>query len=132
MLVAPFTTWLLVSTSPSDVRIMPVPALCEFWYRSVDTMVTTPTFCLALARVTLVDVPPPLLPGSEVPPEPSEPPGVCGVVTDPSEPEPATVLESSLTASPMAMPPTRAAAVRAAIPAPSRQPDLRCGGGGGA
>ena len=43
MLVAPLMTWLLVRTSPSEVRTMPVPALSAFWYLSTETMVTTPT-----------------------------------------------------------------------------------------
>jgi hypothetical protein len=57
MLVAPSTTWLFVSTSPSELRIMPVPALSAFWYLRTETIVTMPFCCSAVASDMRVDVP---------------------------------------------------------------------------
>jgi len=47
--VAPSTTWLLVRISPSDVRIMPVPAAFAPRYLSRVLMSTTPTCWLGVA-----------------------------------------------------------------------------------
>src|SRR5262249_60887129 len=49
MLVAPSITWLLVSTSPDGVRMIPVPAAAAFWYPSRVLTSTTPTSRLVLA-----------------------------------------------------------------------------------
>ena len=38
MLVAPSTTWLLVRTSPDEVRIMPVPAACPVPWAVLTTV----------------------------------------------------------------------------------------------
>src|SRR5215475_9538964 len=59
MLVAPSTTWLLVSTSPSELKIMPVPAACAPWYFKTVFTSTTPTCC---AVVAVVPLPPDELP----------------------------------------------------------------------
>src|SRR5262252_8339576 len=59
MLVAPSTTWLLVSTSPSELKIMPVPAACAPWYVKTVFTSTTPTCC---AVVAVVPLPPDELP----------------------------------------------------------------------
>src|SRR5215471_12906263 len=97
MLVAPSTTWLLVSTSPSELKIMPVPAACAPWYfRTVFTS-TTPTCCAVVAVVPLPpdelppngSLPPPpngLLP---LPPNGSPPPPNGSVDPEPFDPEPA-------------------------------------------
>ena len=44
--VDPATTWLLVSTTPLEDRIMPVPAAAPSWYLSVELMSTTPGWTL--------------------------------------------------------------------------------------
>src|SRR5262249_58184035 len=49
MLVASSITWLLVSTSPDGVRMIPVPAAAAFWYPSRVLTSTTPTSRLVLA-----------------------------------------------------------------------------------
>src|SRR3954471_4134169 len=96
-------------------------------------MVTMPVFCSAVASAALVDVPPPPWPGSTPPPELPEllPEPLLGLSGTRAavEPEPDVVR----VASPMAMPPTRAAAVRAAIPAPRRHRRFadRAGAAGG-
>src|SRR5215468_1779362 len=67
MLVAPSTTWLLVSTSPSEFKIMPVPAACAPWYFKTVFTSTTPTCC---AVVAVVPLPPDELPPNGFPPLP--------------------------------------------------------------
>src|SRR5690349_14251203 len=58
MVVAPATTWLLVSTMPDDWMTMPVPAARAFWYPS--TVSTSTTALLTVwAMASGFTVPPP-------------------------------------------------------------------------
>ena len=50
IVVAPRMTWLLVSTSPDDVRTIPVPAAAAFWYARFVSMSTTPVVTGEAAR----------------------------------------------------------------------------------
>ncbi len=54
--VDPSTTWLLVSTTPLEERIMPVPAAAPSWYLSVELMSTMPgsTLLATAPSLTLV------------------------------------------------------------------------------
>ena len=63
-LVAPSTTWWLVTTSPSEVSTMPVPAAVAPSYFMVETIRTSPVSCESdawlVVSVEVSPVPPPL------------------------------------------------------------------------
>src|ERR1700733_8131121 len=63
MLVESSITWLLVSTRPSELITMPVPAACSLLYCSVVLMMTRPGSTLLRIAVWLAfpAAPPPLL-----------------------------------------------------------------------
>jgi hypothetical protein len=58
MLVSPWTTCLFVSTSPSDVSTIPVPAARSVPFRTTS-MSTTPVSCAAVARYVACEPPTP-------------------------------------------------------------------------
>src|SRR5579871_5475418 len=59
ILVAPSTTWLLVRTSPFELRTMPVPAPAPPWYPNSTLMSTSAG--LTLAAIAEVSEGPPLV-----------------------------------------------------------------------
>src|SRR6516164_4339748 len=65
--VEPSMTWLLVSTRPSWLITMPVPAACSLLYCSVVSMTTRPgrTLATIACSLELVPEPPPPGPGTE-------------------------------------------------------------------
>src|SRR3954452_6991314 len=78
MLVAPATTWLLVSTTPSELITMPVPAASPFWApRTVSMSTSAGSTLAATAEIWPAEGPEADEP---VDPEPGEP--------EPWEPEP--------------------------------------------
>src|SRR5690349_19009439 len=79
MLVAPATTWLFVSTMPSEVSTMPVPAAAAFWAPSTVLMSTSAGSTLAATAATWLSVAPE---PAEPVPEPAEP------VPEPADPLP--------------------------------------------
>src|SRR4051795_3733255 len=76
MLVAPATTWLLVSTTPSELITMPVPAASPFWApRTVSMSTSAGSTLAATAEIWLSEGPEADEPGPEPwEPEPWEPP----------------------------------------------------------
>src|SRR2546423_7939869 len=72
MLVAPETTWLLVRTSPSALRTIPVPAAAPLWYPRTVLMSTMPGSTFAVTEEIWAELTPdPAAAGAWLPtPEP--------------------------------------------------------------